>query len=145
MEIDYANDQIYCINDFIKIHDSSKTNASLETTYIESSGNINELIEKLKKRQILVLSGNTGVGKTRLGIELCRKLFTNANIICVYSNYLDSYQDIKNALDSTRMNYIFIDEGTRLKDFSSVISLINSLQHDVNIKIIVTTSLDHLN
>ena len=69
-----STEQVWSLNEFISMHDKSKTNAPLSTKYVESTSIINELIRDLNDNQIFLLSGVPGAGKTRIAIETCKQL-----------------------------------------------------------------------
>lgn len=81
-----STEQVWNVNQFISIHDKSKTNAPLSTCFIEDTHIIEGLKGELNCHQILLLTGVSGAGKTRLAIEICQRLQPDHNIICVKSN-----------------------------------------------------------
>jgi len=117
--ISESTEQVWNIEQFISIHDKSKTNAPLNTPYIDEADTIEELIEDINDNQILLLSGIPGIGKTRLAIEVCKKLPIDSNIICVKSNSMPVYQDIKDALDNSRVNYLLLDDANTITNFDA--------------------------
>ena len=86
--------------------------------------------------QILLISGNAGEGKTRLGVEICKELKDKDYVvICVKSNGQATYQDLKRFIDGDKNTVVFIDDVNLVSDYKSVISLLNI---DERLKFILT-------
>lgn len=136
--IDGSTDQVWTINEFISIHDKNKTNASLDTLFIDEKNIIDELKKELSIKQIILLSGKPGTGKTRIAIELCKSLSKKNNVICVKSNDLPVYQDIKDTIDNDKINYLLLDDANMITNFDAIISLLNLKEYEGKLKIIMT-------
>ncbi|EGP67465.1 type III restriction enzyme, res subunit domain protein [Streptococcus sp. oral taxon 056 str. F0418] len=135
LSISESTEQIWSINDFIRIHDESKTNAPISNDYI---GDISEIINTIKssEKRIFLISAKPGTGKTRLAIEICSLLDRNKyNIICVKSNNQDIYQDVKRNLNLHKENIIFIDDVNTTQNYISTLGLLNT---NTNIRFILT-------
>lgn len=133
-----STEQVWNIEQFISIHDKSKTNAPLNTSFIDETDTVEELTGDLNGHQILLLSGISGTGKTRLAIEVCKKLPSDSNVICVKSNSMPVYQDIKDALDNNRVNYLFLDDANLITNFDAIVNLLRLEEYEQKLKIIIT-------
>ncbi|MDQ6468022.1 hypothetical protein RCC94_11035 [Exiguobacterium acetylicum] len=138
LRVQESTEQVWSLEQFISIHDKSKTNAPLNTQYIETEPIIKELIKDLNDNQIFLLYGVPGAGKTKIAIETCKKLSDDYNVICVKSNLIDVYQDIKNALDKERLNYLFLDDANTITDLKAITSLLKLVEYEKNLKILMT-------
>ena len=128
-----STEQVWNIEDFIRIHDNSRTNAPISNDYI---GDPSKMIKNFDDIQVLLIADKPGTGKTRSAIEICKELDENRyNILCVKSNGQPVYMDIKRYLDSKKENIIFIDDINSVEDHDSVLSL---LRDNKNIKFIIT-------
>ena len=135
LSISESTEQVWSINDFIRIHDESKTNAPISNDYI---GDISEIINTIKssEKRIFLISAKPGTGKTRLAIEICSLLDRNKyNIICVKSNNQDIYQDVKRNLNLHKENIVFIDDVNTTQNYISTLGLLNTTN---NISFILT-------
>ncbi|MDP5865945.1 ATP-binding protein [Streptococcus mutans] len=135
LSISESTEQVWNIDDFIKIHDSSKTNAPISNHYI---GDVSEGVDLLtsSKNHILLISAKPGTGKTRLAIEICFSLDRSKyNILCIKSNNQSIYQDVKSHLDSQKENIIFIDDVNITQNYIPTLGLLNT---DTNVKFILT-------
>ncbi|UXS68462.1 hypothetical protein MUA19_03235 [Staphylococcus chromogenes] len=133
-----TTEQVWTIDQFISIHDKSKTNAPLSTCYIDETHTIGKLIEDLNFYQTLLLTGVSGSGKTRLAIEMCKILSLDNNVICVKSNNLPVYQDIKDALDDNKINYLLLDDANTITNFEAIVNLLMIEEYEQKLKIIIT-------
>ena len=96
------------------------------------------MVEGLNDYQILLLSGVSGTGKTKLAIEICKRLPLNSNVICVKSNSMPVYQDVKDALDSNKVNYLFLDDANTITNFDAIVNLLRLEEYEQKLKIIIT-------
>ena len=135
LSISESTEQVWSINDFIRIHDESKTNAPISNDYI---GDVSEIINTIKssEKRIFLISAKPGTGKTRFAIEICSLLDRNKyNIICVKSNNQDIYQDVKRNLNLHKENIVFIDDVNTTQNYISTLGLLNTTS---NIRFILT-------
>ncbi|EUC79174.1 hypothetical protein HMPREF1518_1881 [Streptococcus sp. SR1] len=135
LSISESTEQVWSINDFIRIHDESKINAPISNDYI---GDVSEIINTIKssEKRIFLISAKPGTGKTRLAIEICSLLDRNKyNIICVKSNNQDIYQDVKRNLNLHKENIVFIDDVNTTQNYISTLGLLNTTS---NIRFILT-------
>lgn len=133
-----STEQVWNLEQFISIHDKSKTSAPLDTTYIDEKHIIDRMKDDVNSHQIILLSGVPGAGKTRLAIEICKALPEDNNIICVKSNRMPVYQDIKDALDISRVNYLFLDDANTITNFDAIVNLLSLKDFEQKLKIIMT-------
>lgn len=149
LDISESTEQVWNAEQFVAIHDKSKTNAPLNIQFVSETQDaskqlteelplLNILIDDLNDHQIILLSGMPGVGKTRIAIELFHHLPTDCNTICVKSNSMPVYQDIKDALDDQRLNYLFLDDANNITNFDAIINLLKLEKYEQRLKIIIT-------
>ncbi|VDY72922.1 glutamate dehydrogenase [Streptococcus sanguinis] len=135
LSISESTEQVWALDDFIRIHDMSKTNAPISNDYI---GDVKKYINNMEssENRILLISSKSGTGKTRLAIEICSLLDRNKyNILCVKSNNQDIYQDVKRYLSLDKENIIFIDDVNTTQNYISTLGLLNT---NSNIRFILT-------
>ena len=130
-----STDQVWDTESFIKIHDHSKTNAPIANEFLGEG--VDEYLKIIESDiQILLISGNAGEGKTRLGVEICKELKDKDYVVlCVKSNGQATYQDLKRFIDGDKNTVVFIDDVNLVSDYKSVISLLNI---DERLKFILT-------
>lgn len=133
-----GTDQVWSLEKFIEIHDNSKTNAPLMNHYIDDKELVLSAFNLLSNTQVLLLVGKSGTGKTRLAVEICKKLPNDAHIICVKSNSEPVYQDVKDSLNPDRINYLFLDDANVVTNMKAILALLMLPDMKKNLKIIMT-------
>lgn len=120
-----STEQVLEIEKFIEIHDDSKTNAPISNDFL-GEGIDGYLKDIESDTQILLITGNAGVGKTKLGIEICKELKKKDYvIICVKSNGQEVYQDLKRFIDREQETVVFIDDVNLVSGFKAIFQLLN--------------------
>lgn len=70
----------------------------------------------IKSTSVTVLTGSSGIGKTRLALEVCRKYRAEGiRVYCVQSNGLLLYEDIKYYLDEPGRYLVFLDDANMVR------------------------------
>lgn len=130
--------QIFTLNDFINYYDSLRFSAPLKTIFQYRKKELDSVINALNTDSVVVITGQAGVGKTRLALEALN-IFTNDNnyeILCFKSNGQKLYDDFVSKIDVRKNYLLFMDDINDLNDLQSIISFIH-IKHD-NIKIVAT-------
>ncbi len=65
--------QIFAIEDFVLNCDNSKINAPIDCAFFYRENELAEIAESIKSNEITIVIGASGVGKTRVVLEACRK------------------------------------------------------------------------
>jgi len=95
----------------------------------------------LTSSNLLLISGGSGVGKTRFAIELCRK-YKEGNksfeILCFTDNGNNAYEDLQTRLYSDKDYLIVVDDANRaIGNYNFILYLLKKVRKG-KIKIIVT-------
>lgn len=126
--ISVFTEQVWTIEDFIKVHDNSRTNAPVSNSYL---GDSDYAVNRLQENQILVISSKPGTGKTRLAIEICRQFEDKGfNVICVKNNGQSIYEDVKAHLMHGKDNLVFIDDVNLTQNYKATLQLL-SIREDI--------------
>lgn len=131
--ISNSTDQVWNVAEFVKIHDRSQTNASLENELVEDE-KLKRIQDELNQKDVVVLCGDPGTGKTRLAIEVFKKIskYENNNVWCVKNNSQPLYDDLKNNLEPDRPNYILLDDVNGAKNLVSILSLLETERYQIH-------------
>ena len=129
-------EQIMKSEDFIKEYDSNKMLAPLSIEFLFRESEKNELIEAINNNDIIILSGQAGVGKTKLALEVVNeyKEKYNYDLFCIRNKNLEIYEDIKKYIHKNTKYILFVDDGNELKQLELVLELLNKK----NVKIVIT-------
>lgn len=139
IEIDTG--QILVPDEFIRTYNNNKLAAPLDTTFYFREDVLKEGLTSLKKNKLTILTGNAGVGKSRLALELCKR-FTddqpNCRAYCVLDKGVDLFDDTKAYFSEPGKYLIYIDDANRITNFNYFIDLVLNQQNDQTIKLIAT-------
>lgn len=128
--------QIMNSKDFIKEYDSNKMLAPLSIKFLFRESEKNEIIEAINSNNVVILSGQAGVGKTKLALEVVNeyKEKYGYELFCIRSKNLEISEDIIKYIHQDTKYILFIDDGNELKQLELILELLNKS----NIKIVIT-------
>ena len=139
LNISIDTEQFYSIDDFIYQHDKNCTSSPLDNNFMYRDEDIKRLYESIDKNLVTVLTGQSGVGKTRLALEVCKK-FKNAGtkVFCIMNNGQLLYDDIKQYVDEPGDYLIFFDDANFVEKLNYIILELNRKSNEYNVKILIT-------
>ena len=130
--------QIFSFNDFINYYDSMSFSAPLKTNFQYRKKELDSVINALNTDSVVIITGQAGVGKTRLALEALN-IFSKEKsyeILCFKSNRQKLYDDFVSKIDMHKKYLLFMDDINEFNELQSIMSVINS--RHINIKIIAT-------
>lgn len=136
--ISIDTNQFFEVEDFIKLYDSSGINAPLNYKFLYRSQEVASICESIEKNAVTFLFGPSGIGKTRLALEICRKYDKKMNVYCIRSNGNLLYEDIKYYIDSPGEYLIYLDDANMVSSLENVVSTLFSLGSEYKIKILIS-------
>ena len=85
------------------------------------------MTEALENKDIVVISGQAGVGKTRLALEVAKSFEKRYNykLLCIKSKKLEIFEDTKRYIHKDQKYILFIDDGNELKQIELILDLLN--------------------
>ena len=130
--------QIMSLNRFICDNDKVEISAPLETKFCLREKELKKAKALLEERNILIISGLSGVGKTRFSLKLCEELKKeeNAKVLCIRSNGLNLYDDITCLFRKNEKYILFLDDINEFKDFKAILDFL--VKKDIDFKMIAT-------
>ncbi len=137
VEIDI--NQFFDIEDFVRVYDANGINAPIDCTFLHRKEEIDATCKSLKNNAVTVLTGPSGIGKTRLAIETCRTLDEKEyKVFCVRSNGNLLYEDIKFYIDNPGKYMLFLDDANTVASLDNVLQTLLTLPDEYEIKILIT-------
>lgn len=131
--------QIMPLDRFICDNDKVEMSAPLKTKFCLREKELKEAKALLEERNILIISGLPGVGKTKFSLRLCEELGKeegNNKILCIKSNGLNLYNDIVSLVRKNEKYILFIDDINEFKNFNVILSFL--VRNDIDFKMIAT-------
>lgn len=139
LNISIDTNQIFDIDAFVSVCDKSKLNAPIDCKFWYREEEITEIVDSIENNDITIVTGQSGVGKTRLTLEVCRQFKENAwKVFCVKSNGLLLYDDLRCYIDNPGKYLIFFDDANAVSSFENIIKYLLPLSNDYEIKVIAT-------
>lgn len=135
--------QILPISNFIKEYNNKAGNLStpLDNPFL---GRVSELLaveEALKCKDLIVLSGPAGVGKTKFGLEAVKQFLTknfDYTSYVIVKKDVDIWEDLRVQLQTKKNYIILIDDANRqMVNFSQILGIFKEKRKG-NIKVIIT-------
>lgn len=120
----YKSLNILSVNEFI--NDSNNgLSPSLDTVFSSREKEIEELKKAFLENDIIILYGKSGVGKSKLAIELLKNIEFNENKIkCIKARGFFEYEDILRTIGHT--NYYLIDDADKFSDIQTIINCLKN-------------------
>lgn len=137
VEID--TNQFFDIEDFVKVYDANGINAPIDCGFLHRKEELDATCKSLHNNAVTVLTGPSGIGKTRLAIEACRAQdYREYKVFCVRSNGNFLYEDIKFYIDNPGKYMLFLDDANMVVSLDNVLQTLLTLSPEYEIKILIT-------
>ena len=138
--ISINTDQIQSYDEFINRYNANRMAAPIDTKFLFREKEIKDIINAYFKVDVVILSGSSGAGKTRLALHYVKNYVDDKNkkTYCIHSNALPIYEDLKLFLDRPGDYFLFIDDANQLSGLQHIIRYVNMKQEGFNIKVLIT-------
>lgn len=139
LSIQIDTGQLYPIDEFVEAYDKNGMNAPLNMEFYYREKELKELYDSIKNTEITMVTGSSGLGKTRLVVEVCRHFRDEGwNVICVKNNGELLYSDIKYYLSEKGKYLLFIDDANQTTSLEYVLDYIKQISKTTIIKVVMT-------
>lgn len=139
--IEVDTGQIVPLDVFISLYERNKLATTLQTEFHFRVDEKNDLLSLIQDNSLVIISGQAGVGKSRIAVE-CYRQFIKANdtykAYCIFNQGIDLFEDIKSYFSDSGDFLIFVDDANRISGFQYIVQLLQTKRSDQNFKIIVT-------
>ena len=96
LNISVDTQQIFTREEFIKVYDKNGMNAPLGMKFCYRDKEKEELYSAINNSNITLVTGSSGIGKTRLVLEVCKRFEDEGwDVLCVKNNGEVLYNDMK--------------------------------------------------
>lgn len=141
LNIPILSGQITNVNNFIVKHDSSETNAPLTGDLLFRDKELESLTDMVNKHSLVLLSGNAGVGKTKLAIEASNVLENEGyKVYCMKNHNAPIFRDLRLLFSKPGKYLLFIDDANEALNLDYIFEFvsINNQKENINIKLLLT-------
>lgn len=142
LNIKAGTGQLVNLDKYIEIYEkpSIRLATPLANIFIGREKEITEGLTFLQFDNLLLISGPSGIGKTKFAIELCSKFISSNKtyeLVCLADKGTSAYDDIQNQLINQQDYIILVDDANRTLNYNFILYLLKSTRKG-SIKIIVT-------
>ena len=131
--------QFFDVEDFVKAYDANGINAPIDCEFLHRVSEISETCNSINNNRVTILTGPSGIGKTRLALEVCRKQDEDeVKVYCIKSNGNLLYEDIKYYISDPGKYLIFFDDANMVASLDNVLNTILTLSKDYEVKVLIT-------
>lgn len=142
LDMDLDTGQILSIDDFVARYSRNKLTTSIDNDILFQDELMGESISLLESNKLLLISGQSGTGKTLFAVHLLRKIQEKENdlkILCLFDKGVDLYNDITAYLSEPGEYLIFVDDANRLDNrIDYLLHYLNDPNSTRNIRILAT-------
>ncbi|MBD5452450.1 MAG: ATP-binding protein [Lachnospiraceae bacterium] len=139
LNIQVDTHQIFSIDEFIKVYDKNGMNAPLGMDLHYRELEKEQLYSTLSSSKITLVTGVSGVGKTRLVLEVCKQFeVEDWNVLCVKNNGELLYNDIQYYTSDEGKYILFIDDANQTTSLEYILDYVTDISHNNTIKIVMT-------
>lgn len=135
--------QIVSIEKFIDEYDKNASkgiSTTLSNTFLNRKAEFKIFNDALSSNDIIIITGDPGVGKTRFGLEAIRDFLSKNleyNAYCVSYKHYTLLEDLQQYFDSDHNFILFVDDANRIDHFSQITSFLKGKERG-KLKVVFT-------
>ena len=131
--------QIFDVDDFIKVYDANRINSPINTRFFFRKSELERVLSSVRRNKVTVITGPSGIGKTRLVLEVCRIMATEGwKNFCIKNNGQLLYEDLQSYIGDNGKYLLFFDDANNFVSFENILNYLCDLSAEFEIKIILT-------
>ncbi len=139
LHIQVDTHQIFSRDEFINVYDKNGMNAPLSMDLYYREQEKEQLYSTLCSAKITLVTGVSGVGKTRLVLEVCKQFEVEGwDVLCVKNNGELLYNDIQYYTVDEGKYILFIDDANQTTSLEYILDYVTSISNNNTIKIVMT-------
>lgn len=139
--IEVDTGQVLTMEEFVSNYNKNSLATPLDTHFHFREEEVKTIITALEAKDLIVISGRSGVGKSRIAIEGIHKFkltHSEYEVRCVYNRGVSIFEDLAVHFSDLKPFIIFVDDANRLNQLDYVLQWIHKQEHGRIIKIIAT-------
>lgn len=139
LDIAIDTEQILSITDFVNRYDKNGMNAPLDIEFMHRESELTNLCHSIENYGVTILTGNSGVGKSRLAIEACQKYEQEGyKVWCIKNNGQALFDDVRFYISEHRKYLLFIDDANQTSNLEYILEYVTNASEKLTVKILMT-------
>ncbi|MDD5456210.1 MAG: hypothetical protein PHV30_04165 [Candidatus Margulisbacteria bacterium] len=138
LDISVDTRQILTPNEFSKIQSKILT---FENEFLFRESEIKNIINALSLKDILVIKGKPGVGKSRIAIEAVNKFvsqYPDFSFFCIDNQEVSLFEDLKRVLSQNPKLILLVDDANRISQLTHILSQVLRTPGSNVLKLVLT-------
>jgi len=133
-------EQIQSAADFISQYNANGIAAPIDTPFLFRENEFVEIDAALKTKNVVVLTGSAGVGKTKMALEYAKKHAENFSetMYCIHDRALPMNEDLCAHLEKPGSYFLVVDDANQISNLAIIIDYVNKQHLGYSVKIIIT-------
>lgn len=142
LDIPVDSGQVLDIEEFVKQYDAGGLNAPLNLDFVSREDEIQNLKEKVLMNDLVIVTGASGIGKTKFVIEAIKQIRNEytMEIVCVKNNGQLLYNDVRETINDSGSYLLFLDDANNAMNLESIFEycLSKKIDNEIDVKIVMT-------
>ena len=133
-------EQIQTADDFVKQYDSNSLAAPLKTNFWGRDKELTAISQAFLETDVVIISGASGVGKTRLSIEFAKKhaLENEELLYCIHNRALSLYDDLCMYFEQPGKYFVVVDDANQISNLNLIIDMVNKKLARFEVRVLIT-------
>ncbi|QZN75736.1 MULTISPECIES: hypothetical protein [unclassified Paenibacillus] len=139
--IEVDTGQVISIDDFVTAYNKSAVATPLDTQFQFRDEEVTSIVSMLETTDLVIISGRSGVGKSRIALECCHRfklIHSEYEVRCVFNRGVSIFEDLAVHFSDFKPFLILVDDANRLNQLDYVLQWIHKQEMGRKIKIIAT-------
>jgi len=140
LSISVDTNQILDDNDFVAKYEASGFTTPLSNKLLCRNNEKSELIQLLNENNVIMISGKSGAGKTRIALEIAREYSKKHGLVlkCIKQNGEPIYEDLKSHFVDDNNYLVLVDDANQLAHLSHLLDICTDKERKHIFKILIT-------
>lgn len=133
-------EQIQKAEDFLNQYNATGLAAPLDTPFLFREKEFEEIEAVFATKNVVVLTGSAGIGKTKMALEYAKKHAEqfNETMYCIHDRALPMNEDLCAYLEKPGSYFLVVDDANQISNLAIIIDYVNKQHLGYSVKVIIT-------
>jgi len=139
--VEIASGQILRPEEFVTVYSKGSLATPLDTPFYFREDEVTQALAALATSDVVLLTGRTGVGKSRVALECARRYraaHPEAEVWCVFDRGADLFHELRAQFAAPGHYLLLVDDANRLSKFDYALDLLRDNRDDRTVKLLAT-------